>query len=251
MTKQLYDLKHPLYPHPELLAYHNEHKIIYQPHQGSYDDAYRNWYQLVRADHDFSGAPIRPIYREISQIIRVKSSGQDYLLYSETLYGQDHENNTVPFFHTYGQYSKPGFKTVYNYETRQANTLKSGQTETIFFIKHDPKLIDELYEAGPDDRDIELLVNVGSRQYGGRGFFTYEEFRDSKLEELARIGREGKGMFTTLQSNVPTGTMNAELKALSNQQNTNPKLYQEFLEFQKFKQGQQQQKPNNSGTNNK
>ena len=45
--------------------------------------------------------------------------------------------------------------------------------------------------------DIELLVNVGSKQYGGRGFYTYEEFRDATLEELARIGREGKGMFTT------------------------------------------------------
>jgi hypothetical protein len=243
MTKQLYELKHPLYPHPDLLAYHLQHKIGYQPHQGAYDDAYKNWYQLVRADHDFSGAPIRPIYREISQIIRIKSSGQDYVLYSETLYGQDHENNVVPFFHTYGQYMKPSFKTVYNYETRQANTLRSGQIETVFFINYDAALIDELYRAGPDDKDIELLVNVGSRQYGGRGFFTYDEFRDSKIEELARIGREGKGMYTTLQSNIPTGTIQQELKAAGTSTQQQSQLYKEFLEFQKFKQGQQQQQP--------
>jgi len=236
MTRQLYELKHPLYPHHDLLKYHQDHKIEYHPYQGSYDDAYNNWYQLVRADHDISGAPKRPIYREISQILRLKSSGREYLVYSETLYGLDHENNQIPFFHTYGQYLKPGFKTVYNYETKQANTLRSGQIETVYFLDFDKKLIDELYNAGPDDKDIELLINVGSKQYGGRGFYTYEEFRDSPLEELARIGREGKGMFAQMTSNVPVGTMSAELKASGQS-----KLYQEFMEFQKWKQQQSQQ----------
>lgn len=236
MTRQLYDLKHPLYPHKDLLAYHNQHKIQYQPYQGAYDDAYNQWYQLVRADHDFSGAPIRPIYREISQIIRLKSSGQEYILYGETLYGQDHENNTIPFFHTYGQYMKPFFKTVYNYELKQANTIRSGGVETVYFLHLNKHLIDELYNAGPDDRDIELLVNVGSRQYGGRGFFTYEEFRDLPLEELARIGREGKGMYTQLTSNIPTGSMATELKTLQATGTTNTTLWKEFQEFQKFKQ---------------
>lgn len=240
MTRKLYDLKHPLYPHPTLLKYHNDHKIVYQPYQGSYDDAYNQWYQLVRADHDFSDAPIRPIYSEISQIIRMKSSGQEFLLYSETLYGQDHENNTIPFFHTYGQYLKPAFKTVYNYELKQANTIRSGGVETVYFIRFNKNLVNELYEAGPDNMDIELLVNVGSKQYGGRGFFTYEEFRDSSLEELARIGREGKGMFTQPTSNIPTGTMTAELKALGGATTQQQQqLWKDFQEFQKFKQSQQ------------
>ena len=215
MTRKLYDLKHPLYPHSDLLAYHNQHKIAYQPYQGKvYYDAYNQWYQLVRADHDFNGAPIRPIYREISQIIRMNSSGQEYLLYGETLYGQYYENNTIPFFHTFGQYMKPAFKTVYNYELKQANTIRSGGVETVYFLKFNKELLEEkLYSAGPDNMDIELLVNVGSKQYGGRGFNTYEEFKDSSLEDLARIGREGKGMFTQPPSNVPVGTMTAELRA--------------------------------------
>lgn len=242
MTRQLYDLKHPLYPHPDLLEYHNKNKILYQPQQGSYDDAYKNWYQLVRADHDFSGAPIRPIYREITQIIRLKASGQDYILYGEYLYGQDHENNTVPFFHTYGQYLKPGFRTTYNYETRTAHTIKSGQVDIVYFIPHNPKLMNELYEAGPDDKDIELLVNVGSKQYGGRGFFTYEEFRDSPLEDLARIGREGKGMFTQPLTPLPYGTAQTELKSTIAASTTQQQLWKEFQEFQKFKQNQSQQK---------
>jgi hypothetical protein len=237
MTRKLYDLKHPLYPHHDLLKYHNDHKIVYHPYQGAYDDAYNQWYQLVRADHDFSGAPLRPITREISQIIRLKSSGQEYLLYSETLFGQDHENNTIPFFHTYGQYMKPAFKTVYNYELKQANTIRSGGVETVFFLPFNKDLMEELYSAGPDNMDIELLVNVGSKQYGGRGFYTYDEFRDLALEELARIGREGKGMFTTAVTSVPSGTMAAELKAsgagTSQQQQ---QLWKEFQEFQKFKQ---------------
>ena len=146
----------------------------------------------------------------------MNSSGQEYMLYGETLYGQDHENNTIPFFHTFGQYMKPAFKTVYNYELKQANTIRSGGVETIYFLKFNKELLEEeLYSAGPDNMDIELLVNVGSKQYGGRGFYTYEEFRDASLEELARIGREGKGMFTQPISNVPVGTMTAELRASS------------------------------------
>ena len=97
MTRQLYELKHPLYPNPTLKKHYDDHKIQYSPYQGSYDDAYNNWYQIVRADHDQSGAPKRPIYREISQIIRFKSSGKDYVRYGETLTGYDHENNPVPF----------------------------------------------------------------------------------------------------------------------------------------------------------
>jgi hypothetical protein len=178
--------------------------------------------------------------REISQIIRLKSSGQEYILYGETLFGQDHENNTIPFFHTYGQYMKPAFKTVYNYELKQANTIRSGGVETVYFLPLNKELIEELYEAGPDNMDIELLVNVGSKQYGGRGFYTYEEFRDSSLEELARIGREGKGMYTQPTSNVPTGTMTAELRASSGSGSATTSVQQqsmwkEFLEFQKFK----------------
>lgn len=243
MAKQLYELKHPLYPHPELLKWYEDHKITYTPYQGSYDDTYLNWYQLVRADHDISGAPKRPIYREISQIIRARSSGKEYVLYSETLYGSDHENNQISFFHTVGTYKKPSFKTTYNYDTKQAHTLPTGQIETIYWVPYDKNLIDELYEAGSEDRDIELLINVGSKQYGGRGFYSYDEFKNSTFEELARIGREGKGMFTIAQTQTPAGTMAAELKAATTgggaQQQS--QLYKEFLEFQKFKQQSQQQ----------
>lgn len=245
MTRQPYELKHPLYPHHDLLEYHTQHKIKYQPYQGAYDDAYNQWYQLVRADHDFSGAPIRPIQREISQIIRLKSSGNEYLLYGETLFGQDHENNTIPFFHTYGQYMKPSFKTVYNYELKTANTIRSGGVETIYFLKLDKDLLEELYKAGPDDKDIELLVNVGSKQYGGRGFFTYEDYRDLTLEELARQGRDSKGMFTQPVANIPVGTMAAELRALgtgsSKSSTEQQQQWKEFQEFVKYKQQQQQQ----------
>ena len=53
---------------------------------------------------------------------------------------------------------------------------------------------------------------LASKQYGGRGFYTYDEFRDSTLEELARIGREGKGMFTQL--NLKCSSWNNELQNL-------------------------------------
>jgi hypothetical protein len=220
------------------MKHHLDHKIQYISSAGSYDDAYNEWYQLVRADHDSSGAPKRPIYREISQIIRLKSVDQDYLLIGETLIGFDHENNPIPFFHTYGRYSKPYFRTVYNYELKRANTIRSGQSETVYFLKYDDKnLMDTLYTCGPDDQDIELLVNIGSKQYGGRGFFTYDEFRNLTLEELGRIGRKGKEMFSTTTTNVPVGSMISQLKAEGTSVE-DQKLWNEFREFQKFKQSQ-------------
>lgn len=83
----------------------------------------------------------------------MKSSGQDYLLYGETLYGQDHENNTIPFFPTFGQYMKPSFKTVYNYELKQANTMRVGGVETVYYLRFNKELLEEeLYQAGPDNR---------------------------------------------------------------------------------------------------
>ena len=239
MTRQPYELKHPLYPHPDLLNYYLSKKVKYEPRPGSYDDTYYNWYQLVRADHDISGAPIRPIEREVQQIIRLKASGKEYLMYSEYLYGQDHEYLQKPFFHQYGSYQKPGFRTTYNYDTKTSSVIPTGQLETIYFIPYDPKEIEILYNAGPDDQDIELLVNAGPKQYGGRGFFTYNEFRDLELDELARMGRDGKGKFTTVTSKVATNEMTAELYNVTDKNNMNPqqqaKLYAEFQAFQRFK----------------
>lgn len=243
MTRQLYELEHPLYPHKDLRKHHEIHKVDYVSQHGTYDDAYRNWYQIVRADHDVSGAPKRPIYREISQIMRQKSSGKEFLTYGETLIGFDHENNPVPFFHTYGTYTKPFFRTTYNYEQQKAYTIRSGQSELVYFIEYTPELLDELYAAGPDNMDIELLVTVGSVQYGGRGFYTYNEFRDLPLEELARMGREGKGQFPTNTTNIPVGTMISQLKHEGfdiNKEDT-AELQREFAEFVKWKNQQQQQ----------
>lgn len=241
MTRQLYELNHPLYPHRDLQKHHEDHKILYIPYQGSYDDQYNNWYQVVRADHDISGAPKRPIYREISQIMRQKSSGKEYLTYGESLIGFDHENNPIPFFHTYGTYIKPYFRTVYNYETRKANVIRSGQYETVYFIEYSKELLDQLYDAGPDNMDIELLVTVGSMQYGGRGFYTYDEFRDLPLEDLARMGREGKGQFPLNTTNIPVGAMISQLKQEGTTVQQQQNIYNEFQEFVKWRQQQQQQ----------
>lgn len=246
MTRQLYELNHPIYPHRDLRKHHEDHKILYIPYQGSYDDQYNNWYQIVRADHDVSGAPKRPIYREISQIMRQKSSGKEYLTYGESLIGFDHENNPIPFFHTYGTYIKPYFRTVYNYETRKASVIRSGQYEIVYFIEFSKDLLDQLYGAGPDNMDIELLVTVGSMQYGGRGFYTYDEFRDLSLEELARMGREGKGQFPMNTTNIPVGAMISQLQqegTTTVQQQQQSNLYNEFQEFVRWKQQQQQPPP--------
>lgn len=257
MARQLYELDHPLYPHKDLKKYHDDNKILYVPYRGSYDDAYNNWYQLVRADHDISGAPKRPIYREVTQIIRLKSSGKEHILYSEYLIGFDHENTPHPFFHTYGTYVKPYFRRVYNYDLKQANTIRSGQFETVYFLDYDPKLIDTLYQAGPDNADIELLVKVGSMEYGGRGIYSYDEFRDLSLEDLARIGKDGKGQFITMEQNVPVGNTLQQLKAEGYGGEIQSKMWKEFQEYALWKRSQELQQelskanPDNTQTTTK
>lgn len=249
MTRQLYELKHPLYPHPELLKWYADHKMAYKPYPGSYDDQYNQWYQLARADHDQSGAPIRDIYREVQQIIRLKSASKDYLLIAENLIGTDHQNNVVDFFHTYGSYQKPGFRTMYNYDTKQSNTVFSGQVQTIYFIDFDKKLLENLYEYGPDNLDIGLYVQAGSTQYGGRGFYSYDEFKNLSLPELAEIGRTGKGMFAQKVVTVPSSEMATEYKASGGTTGSttgtaamSPQTWHEFQEFKRWKEQSEKQK---------
>ena len=255
MTRQLYELKHPLYPHPDLLAWYAQNKMKYVPYPGSYDDHYNQWYQLVRADHDQSGAPKRDIYREVQQIIRIKSASKEYIMIAEHLIGEDHQHNPVDFFHTYGTYQRPGFRTMYNYDTKQASTIFSGQVQTVYFIPFNVQYLENLYKAGPDDLDIGLYVYAGEVQYGGRGFYTYDEFKNLKLEELAEIGRTGKGMFSQKYTSVPTDELAKEYHSLGVKPSTTttvdnipPQTWHEFLEFRKWKEQSQrqqvQQQPN-------
>ena len=247
MTRQLYELKHPLYPHSELLKWYAEHNMKYTPYPGSYDDQYNQWYQLVRADHDTSGAPSRDIYQEVQQIIRLKSASKDYLLVAEHLIGEDHQHNPVDFFHTKGTYIKPGFRTMYNYDTKTASTVFSGQVQTVYFIPFDKMLLEKLYQAGPDDLDIGLYVNAGSVQYGGRGFYTYDEFKNLGLEDLAEKGRTGKGMFAQKYTPVSSDELAREYKAIGHntstgaQETISPQTWHEFLEFKKWKETSQKQ----------
>ena len=240
MTRQLYELKHPLYPHPDLLRHYQQNNMKYTPYPGSFDDQYHQWYQLVKADQDTNqSVPKRPIYQEVQQIIRLKSASKDYILVAENLIGTDHQNNTIPFFHTRGSYQKPGFRTMYNYDTKTSNTVFSGEVQTVYFIPYDKKELENLFDLGPEDQDIGLYINVGSVQYGGRGFYTYDEFKNLSLQQLAEIGRTGKGMFQQQYTQTPTNELSKELRALG--QSVPPSTWHEFQEFQKWKEQSQKQ----------
>lgn len=234
MAKTLYQLKHPLYPHPDLIAHYIQHNSTYVSPPSSYDSSYKWWYQLVRADHDVSGAPIREIYREVTSIKRIKIGGKEYVEIGEYLIGEDHQHVKQNFYHQYGSYLKPGFRTVYNYETKQASTILTGQNETIYFIPYTKKAIEDAYESGSESVDVELKVQVGPRKYGGRGFFSFEEFRDLSIEELARMGATGKGMYKQIDTKIPMNVLASESRALGKVP-LDQALIQEFEEFTRWK----------------
>lgn len=194
-----YNLKHPLYPIPELKKLHDDNNIKYDKNQ--FDTNYENWYNLVRRDSE-SGVPKRPIFQKITQIYRVKRGKKEFLIYNEELIGTDHEHNTEVFSHLYGRYKKPSFRRVYDYKTKSVTVTKEGDVEDVYFIPFSKKKLDELYEAIPEGVEPSLIVHTGVRRYGGTGIFTMEEFRDLPFEDLVKIAFTGRGLITNFNPNI-------------------------------------------------
>ena len=203
MAKEYKLPKKPIYPIPELKEHIDANNQGYNPDRYPYDNNYTDWVKAVQGYSKMDGAPKYPITREITQIVRQTYGGKEYLTYYEILTGKDYYQNPLPFTHKYGKYKKPIYRKQFNYKQNTVNIIPTGKNETRFFIPYSPKTVDELYKYAPDDRDIQLVIKVGDRSYGGGGFFTKEEFRDLSIEELARIGREGKNMFARLEVKIP------------------------------------------------
>ena len=218
--------KQPLYPIPELIQHIKANNQEYNPDRFPYDNNYNDWIKAVKGYSKIEGSPSYPITREISQIVRLKKGGQEYILYYEILTGKDYYQNPLPFTHKVGKYKKPLYRKQYNYRTGEVNTIPLNKKEIVYTVKYSKKLINELYKYAIEGKDIQLLIKVGDRSYGGGGFYTLEEFRDLSLEELARIGREGKNMFARLEVKIPDNTLAKENFEL----NTTPQTKQSVPE---------------------
>lgn len=201
MPTKEYNLTEPIYPLKQIVEHYTKNNQEYNKNRQGLDNMFEEWWKLCVLPGLTDSSLKKPITRTINKIKRIKVGNKEYVIYYEVLEGQDYQQNSTLFTHTVGTYKLPIFKKSFDYTTNSVKTSRSGKEETIYMFKYSPRLIKELLEYAADGpKGIELLVQVGSVKYGYRGFFTEEEFINEPIEELARIARDGKGMFILKES---------------------------------------------------
>lgn len=181
-----------LYPKPEIIALFTENNFPYQAN--TMDKKYERWYNKVKKK------PNKITYR-VDQIYRVKvlNTGAEKIVYNETITGQDHNDNELEFDHVVGKWDKPIFRKQYDEETEQVISQEIHRYERVYDIDYDPEKILELAARGMPDT-LSLVVEYGSKKYGGTGVFSLEEFAYLTSEQLLEKGRTGK----TIAVEIPT-----------------------------------------------
>lgn len=201
MPTQEYRLTEPIYPLKQIVEHYKNNNQEYNKNRQGLDNIFEEWWKLCVLPGLTDPTLKKPITRTINKIKRIKVGSKEYVTYYEVLEGQDYQQNPTLFTHTVGTYKLPIFRRTFDYQTNSVKTSRSGKEETKYMFEYSPELIRELLKYAADGpKGIELLIQVGSVKYGYRGFFTEEEFINEPIEELARIARDGKGMFVLKES---------------------------------------------------
>jgi hypothetical protein len=190
-----------LYPRPQVLALHNGNAFPYS--ETVQDKHYQKWLAKVKKRPDKITSRINQIYR-----VRVLNEGGEKILYNETLIGQDHNENELEFDHLVGKWEKPIFKKQYDEETDNVISQEINRHDTIYEIAYTPEKVIELASKGPVDT-LSLVINTGSRKYGGVGIYSLEEFAYARFEALEEKGRTGK----MIELEIPTNKTQTKAKA--------------------------------------
>lgn len=182
----VYKLNHPLYPKPEVTKLYNDNAFPYR--LNTIDKLYgEKWYPKIKKKED-------KIISVVNQIFRVKvlNTGEEKILYDETLIGLDHNDNEKEFYHRVGKWEKPIFTKQYDEETDEVLSTEIRRHQTVYEIPYSPDRIMELAALGPTDT-LALTIVTGSRNYGGDSTtYTLDEFAYSTFEQLVEKGRTGK-----------------------------------------------------------
>jgi hypothetical protein len=180
----VFTLRHPLYPKPEVLALYKENNFPYQIQ--TIDKVYERWYNKVKKKPAKITSQIDQIFR-----VRVLNSGSEKIVYDETLRGLDHNDNELEFNHRVGLWLRPVFRKQYDEETDEVISQEIHRHEKIYEIYCEPKTIMELAARGLPDT-ISLIVDMGTKSWGGSGVFTLEEFANAPIERLVEKARTGE-----------------------------------------------------------
>jgi hypothetical protein len=187
------ELKHPLYPRPELLALHQENNYRYA--EKTIDKKYNRWYNKVKKKPTKITSLVTQIYR-----VRVLNSSGEKIMYHEILTGLDHNDNELDFDHLAGRWERPIFRKQYDEETDEVISQEIKDHEIIYDIPYSPEKILELASRAPSDT-LSLVIQNGAKKWSSG--FTIEEFAYVPFEALEEKGRTGKAIAPELSQQKP------------------------------------------------
>jgi hypothetical protein len=173
-----------LYPRPQIIAAHKENDFPYS--ETVQDKAYKRWYSKVKNKPTKITSEVTQIFRK-----RVLNSGAEKIIYDETLRGLDHNDNELDFAHRVGEWDKPIFRKQYDEETDALISQEIHRHEKVYEVDYSPEKVIQLASRGPPDT-ISLIVDNGSKAWGGPGIYSLEEFANARFEDLIEKGRTGK-----------------------------------------------------------
>jgi hypothetical protein len=188
------EVRHPLYPRPDLLALYKENNYPYQ--EKTVDKKYAKWYAKVKKKQNKITSLVTQVYR-----VRVLNTVGEKIMYHETLTGLDHNDNELEFDHLAGRWERPIFRKQYDEETDDVISQEIKDHETVYDIPYTPEKILELTTRAPSDT-LSMVIQNGAKKWGG--MYTIDEFAYAPFEALEEKGRTAKPIELEVGAKTPS-----------------------------------------------
>jgi hypothetical protein len=185
-----YVLKHPLYPHPKALEYISkiDKKMQYEPHAGSFDFRYNQWYQACRVDIDEGLADDRELIHFVTAVYRVRTIDGDKIYYKEYIQGKDKDGIVHTFDHFEGMFEVLQIDRYFNYQTGKPANRYTGNTEKKYYIDFTPEKILELAELAPSGKQQNYyIIGQGGQKLTKDIFFNAQTMAGLDFDELYEV----------------------------------------------------------------
>lgn len=128
----------------------------------------------------------KPVKRKVTQIVRLKSGGKDYVYYHETLTSKNNIGKKIDHSRVIGVYKRPEFEPVL---TDEGDTIAASTEdfETIYEIPFSVHFLEQEIEPYIVENPSLVIKSLG-RNYSG---FSYEQFKTLSFDDLLTLGKYG------------------------------------------------------------
>jgi hypothetical protein len=178
------DLDRNLIPHREVVKAYDDAGDDSQVYERTcHDRAYEWFYSQVTGKDSIKNQEIE---QRISNLMRVRDKGGEWLVYGVGLFGKNWKGNRVDFYHTEGKIEgMPIFTKEIDPQTDQVvpGSTQVFEMKTIHNIPFSKKKIEELSQYFVAPSFIVVSNTMGGRKYS----CSLEEFRDLPYDELISL----------------------------------------------------------------